>query len=178
VLEWPTLAVGSACGTRRPAVSGPPPQHHRLEPHQGQTPDHPTDASARQPAAPPPGPSKHQRRDNNERVSHQGLPGWFPECVICGMGNLPGAVCLNPLPEIHAQTPITDAHAMSAEIELDGHMWKRCLLCQTTMLADPAAWGSVAYCVDCWNRFARRGLHPPTTATQVRELSAEDWGTR
>jgi hypothetical protein len=96
--------------------------------------------------------------------------------MICGMGNLPGMVCLNPVPEAHCLVPI-EAEALSPELEVDGHSWKQCLRCETLMLADPVAWGSVAYCVDCWNGFALRAVRPPRTAIQARALSADDWGS-
>ena len=94
------------------------------------------------------------------------------------MGNLPAAVCLNPIEEMHDDLAvITDPDARSTLTELAGHTWMRCLLCETLMLADPLSWGSLAFCVECWNRFAGRGRQPPTTASAARRLSVEEWGS-
>jgi hypothetical protein len=111
-------------------------------------------------------------------VSQQGDPGWFPECLICGMGNLPGVVCLSPPEEDHGLTPLgRDSPTVSVETERDGHVWKLCLLCDTVTLADPFAWGSRAYCVECWNAFVGRGLFPPRSAVAARRLHAGQWPT-
>jgi hypothetical protein len=110
-------------------------------------------------------------------MSHQGFPGWFPECLVCGAGNLPGIVCLSPPEEAHGLIPINACSpGLSMETERDGHVWKQCLLCETLMLADPFSWGSFGYCTDCWNRFAERGLFPPSSAASARRMSAEQWG--
>jgi hypothetical protein len=108
-------------------------------------------------------------------MSHQGHEGWFPECLICGAGNLGGLVCLTP--DVHALTPIASGRARTAILvqDDDRHWWTQCLLCDHRMLSDPFAWGSVAYCVDCWNRFTSRGVFPPASAAQARRLTDSEW---
>jgi hypothetical protein len=111
-------------------------------------------------------------------MSHQGYEGWFPECLICGMGNLDGVVCITPSQEDeHGLTPITGERSGTSEVFSDGgHAWKRCLLCPTAMSSDPLSWGSVAYCISCWNHFTQRGLFPPTSAKRARSMTDEQWG--
>lgn len=97
-------------------------------------------------------------------MSHQGLPGWFPECVICGLGHLGGFVCLHvQQEEVHGLVRVTGLERDEPNLwEEDGHWWTRCLLCETAALSDPVAWGSVGYCVGCWNSYVRRGMFPPS----------------
>jgi hypothetical protein len=112
-------------------------------------------------------------------VSHQWSPGWFPECLVCGMGNLGGIVCVTPdFDQQHGLTPIIGEMAGTSALEHreDGHWWMGCLLCDQVTLADAEAWGSVAYCTGCWNHFTLRGLYPPTSAAAARRMSETDWG--
>jgi hypothetical protein len=111
-------------------------------------------------------------------MSHQGLEGWFPECFICGGGNLNGVICMTPLvDEEHGFQPIRGEMSGISELRHeDGHSWKRCLLCPTQMVSDPFSWGSYAYCIECWNDFASRGVYPPTSASRARRLTPEEWG--
>lgn len=94
------------------------------------------------------------------------------------MGNLGGVVCMTAAQEDeHGLTPIKGARSgISDFYESDDHSWMRCLLCTTVMLSDPMSWGSLAYCIGCWNHFTERGLYPPGTASQARRMSADDWG--
>ena len=92
-------------------------------------------------------------------MSHQGYAGWFPECMVCGAGNLNRFVCITPFQlEEHGLVEVDDGSSPEAEsFEADGHAWKRCALCSTVALADPFSWGSVGYCADCWNASVRTG---------------------
>ena len=111
-------------------------------------------------------------------MSHQGYEGWFPGCLVCGMGNLGGIICLSPAAwddhdfqvirgSVSGVSPLRQA--------ADGHWWKEFLLCDQQVLADPNVWGSMAFCIGCWNHFAARGLHPPATAIAARRLSEVEW---
>lgn len=95
-------------------------------------------------------------------MSHQGYAGWFPECILCGAGNLNRFVCITPLQEEeHGLVEVDARLSTEAEpFEADGHAWKRCALCTTVALADPFSWGSVGYCTDCWNSAVRVGVFP------------------
>jgi hypothetical protein len=95
-------------------------------------------------------------------MSHQGYEGWFPECLVCGYGNVGPIVCLDPTcHERHGLVAITaiDERLVSH----DGHTWKLCQLCERRFLSDAGAWGSFALCVSCWNKFATAGAFPPTS---------------
>ena len=112
-------------------------------------------------------------------MSHQGHEGWFPECLVCGMGNLGGIVCVTPdVWDRHGTAPVVGDMSGNSILtkEADGHWWKRCLLCEAKVLADSAAWGSVAYCVGCWNHFTTRDLYPPASAIAARRMSEAEWG--
>lgn len=112
-------------------------------------------------------------------MSHQGHEGWFPECLVCGMGNLNGIVCVTPdYVDQHGLTPIVGTMAGTSRLarEDDGHWWKHCLLCDHPSLSDPGSWGSVAYCIGCWNHFTSRGLYPPASVSIGRRMSAAGWG--
>ena len=113
-------------------------------------------------------------------MSHQGYPYWFPECFICGMGNLRGVVCMTPqTEEAHGGLiPIEGSRGTSEQIERDGHHWLRCLLCSSELIADPGAWGSYVFCVVCWNAFARQGVEPPRSAEQARRILGDRWPPR
>lgn len=99
-------------------------------------------------------------------MSHQGYEGWFPECLICGMGNLGGIVCLTADGEVHGLTPIVAGRSGISDLVRDdaSHRWKQCLLRDHRVLSDPFAWGSRAYCIGCWDHFTTQGMFPPTTA--------------
>ena len=112
-------------------------------------------------------------------MSHQGHEGWFPECLVCGMGNLSGIVCVTPdYADQHGLTPIVGSTPATSKFERgeDGHWWKHCLLCDHPALSDPGAWGSVAYCTGCWNHFTSRGLYPPVSAASAQRMPTSDWG--
>lgn len=111
------------------------------------------------------------------RVSHQGYEGWFPECVVCGMGNLSGIVCLSPVEDEHLLAPIAGVASGISNLAQDkhGHWWKSCLLCHRRVISDPLSWGSLAYCVGCWNHFSSQGLQPPRSVILGRRMPASAW---
>ena len=113
-------------------------------------------------------------------MSHQGYEGWFPECFVCGMGNLTGVICLIPLQdEHHGLTPIRGKVSGPSEfVQENGHWWKGCLVCDTRTLSDPFSWGSLTYCIECWNGFVERGVYPPASAVEARRMTPEQWGAR
>jgi len=106
-------------------------------------------------------------------MSHQGLPGWFPECFNCGLGNLGAVVCLVPNQEDQHEPRLLDERAPDGLFEAGGHWFKRCHLCEITVSADPATFGSLALCVACWNDFVTRGLVPPTSPSDLRRVGRE-----
>ncbi|GAB2678841.1 hypothetical protein GCM10009743_63900 [Kribbella swartbergensis] len=112
-------------------------------------------------------------------MSHQGYEGWFPECLVCGMGNLGGVVCLAPdHGDVHGLIPIVGERSGTSDLSRDenGHWWMQCLLCDSRVLSDPFSWGSRAYCVGCWNHFTSRGLFPPVCAFDARRMTDLEWG--
>ena len=116
-------------------------------------------------------------------MSHQGFPGWFPECIVCRMGNVGPVVCLDPTcHEAQPLAPIvleaTGLHEGDLSIgdtlqQADGHFWKSCQRCERHVLADPGAFGVYALCVACYNLYAGAHRQPPTTPweAEVHERS-------
>lgn len=102
-------------------------------------------------------------------MSHQGYEGWFPECLLCGLGNLDTIICLNPTcHEQHDGRRISNFG--SSLTEEDGHWWKACKLCERKVLSDPASFGVYALCVDCFNQCIDAHIEPPTTPRQACEV--------
>ena len=105
-------------------------------------------------------------------LSHQFEVGWFPECIKCHMGNVGPVVCLSPLcREAQTAGPVLleksvyvhgDLSVDEKLVEVDGHNWKCCQLCDLRILADPGAFGSYALCVKCFNDCVALGIDPPT----------------
>jgi hypothetical protein len=93
-------------------------------------------------------------------MSHQGLVGWFPDCLVCGYGNHNAVVCLNPVCHEEHQGQVI-AELWEGPVEEDGHWWKKCQLCRALIRSDPHAWGTFALCIGCWNEWAKRGDLPP-----------------
>ena len=111
--------------------------------------------------------------------------GWFPVCLICGMGHMPTVVCLDPeCHEDHCGKTVDPPG--SRQVFADGHSWKSCALCQRWLLSDPDAWGSYALCCNCYNQYATLGIVPPSSIAQMRlhiqtgllELGTEETGLR
>ena len=109
------------------------------------------------------------------RVSHQGLEGWFPECINRGMGNLGGVVCLRP-DHVPADLPSKDAPGQLSELQhLDGHWWKSCVICDARIFADPWSWGVYALCLSCAWLYEKSGADWPTTADpKARRIYPDD----
>ena len=111
-------------------------------------------------------------------MSHQGYEGWFPECIVCRMGNVGAVVCLDPTcHEAYGLNPIElrltkyvtgDLSVDEKLIEEDGHWWKCCQLCDRRIHADPGAFGSYAICLRCFDKYASEGEYPPTTPWKSR----------
>ena len=94
-------------------------------------------------------------------MSHQGHEGWFPECIVCHMGNVGPVVCLDPTcHETYGLKPVASS-GDERLIEEGGHWWKCCQLCDRRIHADPGAFGSYAICVECFNRSVDQGEMPP-----------------
>ena len=119
----------------------------------------------------------HMAMPQNVRVSHQGYEGWFPECLVCGLGNLSGIICLSPVEDDRELTPVRGASPGISDLTQDehGHWWKACLLCSRKVLSDPFSWGSLAYCIGCWNHFTSQGIWPPQSVIQGRRMPASAW---
>jgi hypothetical protein len=95
-------------------------------------------------------------------MSHQGYEGWFPECLVCGCGNVGPIVCLDPA--CHEEHGLRIVAATDERlVAQDGHSWKLCQLCERRFISDAGAWGSFALCVACWNKFALAGVYLPTS---------------
>jgi hypothetical protein len=101
-----------------------------------------------------------QRRGRDESMKSQRHEGWFPECLVCGRGDVGAIVCLDPACHEAHLGEIVGARRQRL-IQRDGHWWKLCRFCSRPVLSDPGAWGSYALCTDCWNRLARARIAPP-----------------
>jgi hypothetical protein len=102
-------------------------------------------------------------------MSHPGLEGWYPECLVCGLGHFGPAVCLEPTChealEDGGVKPIKDPR--DKFVLEDGHYWQCCQLCDRRILSDGGAWGTYALCISCFNSFARAEVSPPTTPADL-----------
>jgi hypothetical protein len=96
-------------------------------------------------------------------MSHQGFEGWFPECLVCGMGNFGPAVCLDPTcHEFHESAGFAPIESPTEKfIYSDGHYWQCCQLCDKRIRSDGGSWGTYALCISCFNAFARARVLPP-----------------
>ena len=93
-------------------------------------------------------------------VSNQGEDGWFPECLVCRMGNIGPAVCLDPTcHEAHEGEAIDGA--IEKFVKTGGHAWQLCQFCDRRILSDGGSFGVYALCVECWNAYAAAGRLPP-----------------
>ena len=111
-------------------------------------------------------------------MSHQGLPGWFPECVVCGDGNVGPVVCLDPTcHETRGRVPIRleptkyvhgDLVVDEKLVEEGGHVWKCCQVCDRRIHADGGAFGVYAICVSCFNLYAEADRDPPASPRETQ----------
>lgn len=108
-------------------------------------------------------------------MTNQSYEGWYPECLVCGMGNLGPIVCLDPHDHADAVSArrILDGDGPEALIQDDdGHWWKRCRLCDRRVLSDPFA-ASIGLCAGCWNHSPERGQYPPSSAEELASVATE-----
>jgi len=89
-------------------------------------------------------------------MSSQTSVGWFPECHICGFGNIGTFCCLRPeCLEAARNLPREqwfDVNVWRRTQPLQdkcGEWWSRCIICNKQVLASPEAWGSFACCFNC-----------------------------
>lgn len=101
-------------------------------------------------------------------MSNQGEDGWFPECLVCGMGNIHGTVCLDPTCHEGHEGTIIDGKT-DKYVETAGHAWQLCQFCNRRMLSDGGSFGVYALCIDCWNAYARAGHLPPPSPRVLHE---------
>jgi hypothetical protein len=106
-------------------------------------------------------------------MSHQGIEGWFPECIVCHMGNVGSVVCLDPtchedFIDGEGEYNLDELSADQKLIEEDGHWWKCCQLSDRRIHADPGAFGSYAICFQCFDKYASRGEYPPTRPWKLK----------
>ena len=96
-------------------------------------------------------------------MSHQGDEGWFPECLVCGLGHFGPAVCLDPTcHEAHQLKGFAPIHSPRDKFfQLESHFWHGCQLCDRRILSDACSWGTNALCIRCFNAFARAEASPP-----------------
>ena len=110
-------------------------------------------------------------------MSHQGYDDWFPECLLCGHGNLGsvGIVCLDPTCHEYfyaeaTEPPIATASKRSVT---DGHHWASCACCDKQVRADAGSWGTYAICIPCFRAYFTARRLPPSTPTLLhRDLSS------
>lgn len=95
-------------------------------------------------------------------MSNQGEDGYFPVCLVCGMGNLGPVVCLDPTCHEQREGRVIEG-AKEKYLEAAGHAWQLCQFCDGRVRSDGGAFGTYALCVACWNSFAREGLLPPAS---------------
>jgi hypothetical protein len=110
-------------------------------------------------------------------MSHQGIEGWFPECLICGMGNLSGIVCLDPTCHANIYESAHDAPAASASESHHsrGHFWKTCAACQRDIRADGGSWGTYGICTECFGSYFRAHRLPPENPAEVTRHLQHGW---
>jgi hypothetical protein len=96
-------------------------------------------------------------------MSLQSNEGWFPECLMCGCGNLSAVVCLDPTCHEAAAGSIVPSNADSVLYSRDGHYWKDCYFCSKLIRSDGGSFGTYALCADCWNACAKRKEIPPSS---------------
>ena len=98
-------------------------------------------------------------------MSHQGYEGWFPECIVCNMGNVSGAICLDSTCHEMFYADSLEAPRVSEGDFLfrDNHHWKKCCCCDHLMLSDPGAWGSYCICISCFTVYFRARRLPPNS---------------
>ncbi len=101
-------------------------------------------------------------------MSNPGENGWFPECLVCGMGNIGCAVCLDPTCH-ERRAGIIIAGAREKYLEQAGHCWQLCQFCDRPMLSDGGAFGVYGLCTGCWNAYAQAGRLPPSSPEEVRD---------
>lgn len=94
-------------------------------------------------------------------MSHQGEDGWFPECLVYGMGNIHGAVCLDPTCHEGHEGILLDDKS-DKYVEAAGHAWQLCQSCDRKILSDGGAFGVYTLRVDCWNAYGRAARLPPS----------------
>lgn len=111
-------------------------------------------------------------------MSHQGYEGWFPECLVCGMGNLGG----NHLPIARrlGRTrlqgyPRLCQRRVAASTGGRRPLVERVPVVRSTGPGRPQRLGIHGLLHRLWNHFAARGLHPPATAIAARRLSEVEW---
>ena len=102
-------------------------------------------------------------------MSHQGREGWFPECLVCGMGNIGAIVCLDPAcHERHDGSSVVPTGDKLRQV--DGFWWVGCQLCDRNFISEPASFGSYALCIDCFNAYMAARRNPPTSP---RDLASD-----
>ncbi len=74
-------------------------------------------------------------------MSNQGIEGWFPECLICGMGNVGPIVCLDPTCHEHSEGKVIVEPSENLEMD-SSHWWKGCNLCDQRVRSDGGSWGT------------------------------------
>ena len=105
-------------------------------------------------------------------MSDQAYAGWFPECLVCGTGALGTVVCLDPAcHEAHeAKGFLPIEEPLHRLVQVDGHYWRLCQLCDHRILSDGSSWGTYAICVDCFNTFAHAKVLPPATPQSLAQF--------
>ena len=95
-------------------------------------------------------------------MSHQGHEGWFPECLVCGLGNVGAIVCLDPT--CHEQHDGSALEPSDDKLrQIDGLWWVGCQLCDSNSISEPASWGTYAICTGCFNAYMAANRLPPTS---------------
>ena len=94
-------------------------------------------------------------------MSDQDEDGYFPMCLVCGRDSIGPAVCLDPTCHAAHEGEAIDS-PREKYIEMDGHAWQFCQLCDHGILSHGGAVGTYALCVACWNAAVERGERPPT----------------
>ena len=109
-------------------------------------------------------PSPDPRRSPEiKNMSHQGNDDWYPECLVCGMGNFHGVVCLDPTCHEHSFAELSEPplDSQSKRFTEDGHRWVSCACCEKAVRADGGAWGTYGICISCFTAYFLARRLPP-----------------
>lgn len=90
-------------------------------------------------------------------MSNQNREGWFPECLICFLGNIGEHICL----PCGLKGEVDSEKLMAAQNQENypepylrgNHYYLNCFQCQRGTIADGGSYGVYAICLNCYPKF-------------------------